>query len=91
MEADLKIIAYEDASASSEHLIDVLEANQDVKSICMVVGCEGGFDLEEVKYLQQHGFVRVSLGNRILRAETAAMSLVNTIGFYYDMIKRKKD
>ncbi len=86
IEADLKIVAYEDASASSEHLKDVLKMHPHVESVCMVVGCEGGFELEEVNYLLEHGFIRVSLGSRILRAETAAMSLVNTIGFYYELI-----
>lgn len=86
IQADLKIIAYEDASASSEHLKDVLKAHPNAKTICVVVGCEGGFELAEVEYLMEYGFKRVSLGNRILRAETAAMALVNTVSFYYELI-----
>lgn len=55
----------------------------------MVVGSEGGFSEEEVAELVSCGFHRVSLGGRILRAETAALSLLNSIEFYYDMAGEK--
>ena len=42
------------------------------------------FSLEEVEELEHAGYQRVSLGSRILRAETAAMSMIDRIGFYYD-------
>ncbi|MBW2187930.1 MAG: RsmE family RNA methyltransferase, partial [Deltaproteobacteria bacterium] len=41
--------------------------------IAIVVGPEGGFDRDEVELAQQHGVVPVTLGNRILRTETAAI------------------
>ena len=52
----------------------------------MVVGSEGGFSIEEVEQLEASGFIRVSLGARILRAETAAISLINNIAFFYEMV-----
>ncbi len=39
----------------------------------LVVGPEGGWEMEEVELLKAKGFVTVTLGPRILRAETAAV------------------
>jgi len=41
-----------------------------------MVGPEGGFTEREVKEAGEAGFLPVSLGHRILRAETAAITLV---------------
>ena len=38
-----------------------------------IVGPEGGFDIEEIEYLKQKGANIVTLGKRILRAETASI------------------
>ena len=54
-------------------------------SVFIVVGCEGGFSEDEVIQLEEVGFHRVSLGARILRAETAALSLLACISFFYEM------
>ena len=48
-------------------------------SVCAVVGSEGGFSQEEYAFAQQLGYCGVSLGKRILRAETAAISLLAVI------------
>lgn len=45
--------------------------NQDV---AMCFGSEGGFTDEEVKLAQTHGFIPVSMGPRVLRAETAPLA-----------------
>ena len=44
-------------------------------SVAMVVGSEGGFSKEEAEMAKQKGFAHISLGKRILRAETAAVAL----------------
>lgn len=41
--------------------------------VAIIVGPEGGFDRQEVEQAQQQGAVPVTLGNRILRTETAAI------------------
>jgi 16S rRNA (uracil1498-N3)-methyltransferase len=43
------------------------------QSVALLVGPEGGFSREEVEQAQAEGFLPVSLGPRILRAETAAI------------------
>ena len=50
-------------------------------SLVIVIGPEGGFSEEEVIFAQEKGFLAVSLGKRILRAETAAISAVALIQF----------
>jgi 16S rRNA (uracil1498-N3)-methyltransferase len=46
------------------------------KPLALAVGPEGGFAAEEVALLRERGFTPVSLGRRILRAETAALALL---------------
>lgn len=84
IEADVKLVAYEDCSYPSLTLKEVLNQYSDIKRIVVVVGCEGGFDPSEITYLQENGYTSITLGKRILRAETAAMALVDRISFYYD-------
>lgn len=81
---ELNIIAYEDADFKASSLKNVLRENKDVESILYVIGSEGGFSKEEVAYLCENGFTCVSLGERILRAETAAISIVNATRYEFD-------
>ncbi len=67
--SDVNLIAYEKESESGKLLRECLKSNQ---SVTVVIGPEGGFDPVEVEELLQMGFECVSLGKRILRAETAA-------------------
>ncbi|MBN1971547.1 MAG: 16S rRNA (uracil(1498)-N(3))-methyltransferase [Candidatus Delongbacteria bacterium] len=48
-------------------------------SVLGVIGPEGGFSDSEVSKLEKNGFVKVSLGSRILRAETATIALASKI------------
>ena len=78
--SDVNLIAYEDLNCvGSKHLYSLLENNP--KSITIVVGPEGGFDKSEVDFLNENGFVSVSLGKRILRSETAPLYMLSVIGF----------
>lgn len=46
-----------------------------------IVGPEGGFSEEEIRTARDTGFQTVSMGNRILRAGTAALTLVGIIQY----------
>ncbi len=48
-------------------------------SVVAVVGSEGGFSEEEYELAETLGYAGVSLGRRILRAETAAIALLAVI------------
>ena len=46
----------------------------------LAIGPEGGWTDNEVELLEAHGFRRFSLGQRILRTDTAAIALIAVIG-----------
>jgi len=50
-------------------------------TICLLVGPEGGFSEKEVSTATEKGFHTASLGNRILRAETASIAVVSIVQF----------
>ncbi len=50
-------------------------------STAIVIGSEGGFSREEEVLASQMGFASVTLGKRILRAETAAVALTSVVMF----------
>jgi 16S rRNA (uracil1498-N3)-methyltransferase len=49
--------------------------------VYVMVGPEGGFTQEEVKQAREQGFIPVKLGQRILRTETAAITLVGILQY----------
>lgn len=69
---DLVIVPYE--CEEENNLKNLLrKQTQEIKSILYIIGPEGGFDIEEIEYLKQNGANIVTLGRRILRAETASI------------------
>lgn len=50
-------------------------------STAFVVGSEGGFTQEELELAKMYNFSELSLGKRILRAETAAIALMSIVAF----------
>lgn len=73
---DIIIYAYEN-SENTKQLRDII--GKKYKNILCIIGPEGGFSLAEVDYLKSKGAIEISLGNRILRAETAAIVLSGII------------
>jgi 16S rRNA (uracil1498-N3)-methyltransferase len=76
----LKLCFWEkEATQSLGHLQD----QRGAKSVLVAVGPEGGFSAEEAAQAKHHGFYLVSLGPRILRAETAAIAAVSVAQFLW--------
>ena len=73
----LKVLLYE---KEGENLKKILKRPSPHK-IYIVVGPEGGFADGEVKLAKEEGFFPVKLGQRILRTETAAITLVGIIQY----------
>lgn len=48
-------------------------------SILLVIGPEGGWDQEELLLAEEHGCRALTVGTRILRAETAALAAVSIV------------
>lgn len=79
--ADISLIPYENSEST------LLSLNNDLKDIKgktvnVIVGPEGGFSKEEVEFAMNCGFKNITLGKRILRAETANIFIVSLLSFY---------
>lgn len=69
--SDANYICYE----SDRNIADI----QKTKSITYIIGPEGGFEDNEYRRICDMGFESISLGRRILRAETAAIYMTSII------------
>ena len=59
----------------------MLQNSTNCDRIIIVVGPEGGFDPNEEEFLLENNFQSVSLGNTILRVETAPMFVMSAIKY----------
>jgi len=59
----------------------LLRGSDQAEKFVGIIGPEGGFSEKEVEMAEDAGFVPVSLGNRILRAETAAITLAAIVQY----------
>ena len=78
---DKIVYAYEN-SHNTESLVNIVNKND--KSILYIVGPEGGITEEEVNFLKEKGATEISLGKRILRAETAAIVIGGILANVYN-------
>ena len=77
---DKIIFAYEN-SDESKSLSEIIEKED--KNILYIIGPEGGITQEEVDFLKNSKAMEISLGKRILRAETAAIVVCGIIANFY--------
>lgn len=82
-ELDVKVIPYEHASDPDQtrKLIAGIEPGQ---SVGIFIGPEGGFEEYEVELAQENGVLPITLGKRILRTETAGMTLLAALMLQLD-------
>lgn len=75
---DLKLLPYEladvDSMDKTRKLFEGIKPGQD---IAVFIGPEGGFDEPEVSLAVDNGFKAITLGRRILRTETAGMTVLS--------------
>jgi 16S rRNA (uracil1498-N3)-methyltransferase len=74
---ELKIVLWE---KEGENLKNILKQHF-TKIIYIMVGPEGGFTEGEVELAKEEGFVPVKLGQRILRTETTAITIVGILQY----------
>ena len=77
-ELDCILLPYECAE-DMEHTRQILRQIEPGKSIGIFIGPEGGFEPDEVEMLTQAGAQVITLGRRILRTETAGMTLLSAL------------
>ena len=73
-DSDTKIVLYPKAQ-------DKLSNINIKNSVSIAIGPEGDFTDDEIATLSECGFIPVTMGKRILRAETAAISVVSAIRY----------
>ena len=87
-ELDLLLVPYENEDgilSTKEALAKLKEA----KSVGIIIGPEGGFDDAEIEAAKDAGGRIISLGKRILRTETAAITAVGMCMLYTEMSENK--
>lgn len=60
---------------NGSNLADYVPQNKNIEKITAIVGSEGGWDDAEIELADKNNFRVVTLGGRILRAETAAITV----------------
>ncbi|MGN0383340.1 MAG: 16S rRNA (uracil(1498)-N(3))-methyltransferase [Eubacterium sp.] len=77
---DMVIIPYEEAQ-NMAYTKSILSAVKGGTSIGIFIGPEGGFAPEEVEAAKNMGAFEITLGKRILRTETAGMTVLSILMF----------
>ena len=87
IEADaLKLVAYENEDGHTiKSALQSVHANQTLTDILICVGPEGGYQEKEINAIIESGGKSVSLGNTILRAETAAIGSLAMIQYELEL------
>ena len=79
-EMDLVLLPYE----NEEGMKAAREAIQSAKgkqSVAIFIGPEGGYEESEIEQAREMGMIPVTLGNRILRTETAGLAMLSILMF----------
>jgi 16S rRNA (uracil1498-N3)-methyltransferase len=79
-DAELKLICWEEARAIP--LRSALPGSPPDRA-ALLIGPEGGFTESEAERAKSAGFASVGLGQRILRAETAAVAAVAMLAYAF--------
>ena len=75
---EVKIIPYELAE-NMEKTKEIISALQPGQKIAVFIGPEGGFDESEIREALESGVEPITLGKRILRTETAGLTVMSWI------------
>lgn len=83
-ELDLVLVPYENerGMAATKEALDKIRPGM---SVGIIIGPEGGFDEGEIAEAAKAGGIAVSLGSRILRTETAAITAVSMCMLHTEM------
>lgn len=85
---DLNLVPYENKEGMAA-TIEALSGLIKFKSVGVFIGPEGGFDKKEIEKALEIGAKTISLGKRILRTETAAVTAVGMCMLNIEMAEGK--
>lgn len=74
-ELDMILIPYEEAK-NMVYTREIISKIEPGMSVGIFIGSEGGFSKEEVQTAKDNGAEEITLGKRILRTETAGMTVM---------------
>ncbi|MBR6452443.1 MAG: 16S rRNA (uracil(1498)-N(3))-methyltransferase [Lachnospiraceae bacterium] len=80
-ELDVALIAYELDEGGMDRTRECLSRIRPGDSVGILIGPEGGFDVKEAEDAGKEGILQITLGKRILRTETAGMSVLSWLGY----------
>ena len=80
---DVRIIPYELAE-EMHHTKEIIEAVKAGQSVAVFIGPEGGFEESEIQEALAAGIEPVTLGRRILRTETAGMTVLSWLMYHLE-------
>ena len=78
---DLKLLC--SLNKNTKNIKKVLQKDVKYDKILLVFGPEGGFDPKEEEQLINNGFISISLGNTVLRSETAVVCALSMINYEF--------
>lgn len=79
-EMDVRLIPYE-LESGMERTRELLGSIKPGQSVAVFIGPEGGFEESEIALAADAGVESITLGRRILRTETAGMTVLAWIGY----------
>lgn len=86
---DMIMVPYENKEGMKA-TVEALAELKNVKSVGIFIGPEGGFDKAEIEKATESGACTISLGKRILRTETAAVTAVSMCMLELEMFEEDK-
>ena len=80
-EYDIVLIAYENEKENTlkKELKNLKKLDKEEIKVAVIIGPEGGIAPEEIEMFEENGAKIITLGNRILRTETVALSVLSII------------
>ena len=83
------LVAFEEVAKQGEAaaLVQSFTSLKEGDSIAFYFGPEGGFDVQEIEYLNSQEVYSCALGPRILRAETAPMYALAAVSYHFELLK----
>ena len=82
-ELEVRLIPYELAEDMS-HTKEIIERIREGQKIAIFIGPEGGFDETEIALASEVGVEPITLGKRILRTETAGMTVLAWLMYHLE-------
>lgn len=80
---DIRLIPYE-LAADMQHTREAIEAVRPGMNVAVFIGPEGGFEQSEVEMAAAVGIEAITLGKRILRTETAGLTVLSWLMYHLE-------